>query len=64
MILLENVEVRQRSNFIQFVHISFKDPLLFHLTYINYNRYSFWCQSFGDDSPYVCYLYFKFCLGY
>ena len=26
MILLENIVVRQRSNFIQFIHISFKDP--------------------------------------
>ena len=26
MILLENVVIRQRSNFIQFIHISFKDP--------------------------------------
>ena len=32
MILLENIVVRQRSNFIQFIHISFKDLLLFHLT--------------------------------
>ena len=53
MILLENKVVRQKSNFVQFIHISFKDLLLFHLTfnltYINYNRYLFWCQSFGDD---------------
>ena len=28
MILLENIVVRQRSNFIQFIHISFKDPRL------------------------------------
>ena len=26
MILLENIVVQQRSNFIQFIHISFKDP--------------------------------------
>ena len=26
MILLENIVVRQRSNFIQFIYISFKDP--------------------------------------
>ena len=26
MILLENIIVRQRSYFIQFIHISFKDP--------------------------------------
>ena len=26
MILLENIVVRQRSNFIQFIHISFEDP--------------------------------------
>ena len=26
MILLESIAVRQRSNFIQFIHISFKDP--------------------------------------
>ena len=32
MILLENIVVRQRSNFIQFIHISFKGLLLFHLT--------------------------------
>ena len=24
----------------------------------------FWCQNFGDVSPYVCSLYFKFGLGY
>ena len=45
-----------------------KIPIYFiwplNLTYINYNthRYLFWCQSFGDDSPYVCSLFFKFCL--
>ena len=26
MILIENIVDRQRSNFIQFIHISFKDP--------------------------------------
>ena len=26
MILLENIVVRQRSNFSQFIHVSFKDP--------------------------------------
>ena len=69
MILLENIVVRQRSNFIQFIHISFKDPRFIssdhslNLTYINGNMYLFWCQSLGDDSPYVCSLNFKFCLG-
>ena len=28
MILLENIKVRQRSNFIEFIYISFKDPRL------------------------------------
>ena len=59
--LLENIIVWQRSNFIQFIHISFKDPQPLNFTYIDFNRYLIWCQSFGDDSPYVCSLYFKFC---
>ena len=36
MILLENIVVRQRSNFIQFIHISFKNPDLFYLTINSY----------------------------
>ena len=31
MILLENIVVRQRSNFIQFIHISFKDPPIYFI---------------------------------
>ena len=62
MILLENIVVWQRSNFIQLIHISFKDLIYFiwplNLTYIKYNRYLFWCQSFDNDSPYVYSLYF------
>ena len=63
MILLEIIVVPQSSNFIQFIHISFQDPRFISSAYINYNRHLFWCQSFGNDSPYICSLYFKFCLG-
>ena len=74
MSLLENIVVRQLSYFIQFIHISFKDPLFISsdhqilptlclikfcsVLFINYNRYLFWCQSFGDDTPYIYSFYF------
>ena len=63
MLLLKNIIIWQRYDFIQFIHISpiyIIGPL--NLTYINYYRYLFWCQSFVDDSPYICSSYFKFCL--
>ena len=34
MILLENIVVRQRSNFIQFIRISFKDPRFISSEYL------------------------------
>ena len=46
MISFENIVVRQRSNFIQFIYISFKNPRFISSAFINYNRYLFWCQSF------------------
>ena len=67
MILLENIVVRQRSNSIQFIHISFKDPRFISSNHLILPTLIIigisFGVSFGDDSPYVCSLYFKFCLG-